>query len=140
MRGSTKRYRHLQRVVRVKGGREMTVVAFALPILPGQEEHVRSMGEVFSSSGELREGYEESRKRLGIREEKIWVQRTPIGASIIVYWETDDPQRTLREIADSQDEVDQKFRQVIEDAAPAIDLSQEKPLSNELLIEWQQPQ
>ena len=117
----------------------MAAIAFALPILPGQEDFVRSAGEAVSGSGELREEYEESRKRLGIREEKVWVQRTPIGASIIVYWETDDPQRTLREIAASQDEVDQKFRRVVENAAPAIDLSKENPLSNELLFEWQQP-
>src|ERR671912_1714639 len=114
----------------------MAAVAFALPILPGQEDLVRRVGEADSGSGELREEYEQSRKRLGIREEKVWVQRTPIGASIIVYWETDDPQRTLREIADSQDEVDKRFKEVLENAAPALDLSQEIPLSNELLFEW----
>ena len=116
----------------------MAVVAFALPVLPGQEDLVRSIGEAFSGSGELREGYEESRKRLGIREEKVWLQRTPIGHSIIVYWQTEDPQHTLREMANAQNEVDKKFRQVIENAAPAIDLSAENPLSNELLFEWQQ--
>jgi hypothetical protein len=66
----------------------MAVYAFALPILPGHEDLARSVAETLSASGELREEYEESRKRLGIREEKVWVQRTPIGASIIVYWET----------------------------------------------------
>src|SRR5918998_2281510 len=111
----------------------MAAVAFALPILPGQEDLVKSMGEVVSGSGELRGEYEESRKRLGIREEKVWVQRTPIGQSIIVYWETEDPQRTLREMANSQDEVDKKFMQIVENAAPAIDLSKENPLSHELL-------
>jgi hypothetical protein len=115
----------------------MAAVAFALPILPGQEDLVRRVGEAVSGSGEFREEYEESRKRLGIREEKVWVQRTPIGASIIVYWETEDPQRTLREIAASQDEVDKRFKQVVENAAPALDLSEENPLSNELLFEWQ---
>ena len=115
----------------------MAAVAFALPILPGQEDLVRSWGEAVSGTGGLREEYEESRKRLGIREEKVWVQRTPIGASMIVYWETDDPQRTLREIANSQDEIDKKFKQVVESAAPALDLSQDNPLSNELLFEWQ---
>jgi hypothetical protein len=115
----------------------MAAVAFALPILPGQEDLVRSLGEAVSGSGGLREEYEESRKRLGIREEKVWVQRTPIGASMIVYWETDDSQRTLREIANSQDEIDKKFKQVVESAAPALDLSQDNPLSNELLFEWQ---
>jgi hypothetical protein len=114
----------------------MAAVAFALPILPGQDEMVRRLGESVSESGGLREAYEESRKRLGISKERVWVQRTPIGQSMIVYWETEDPQRTLREMADAQDEVDQKFRQVIENAAPAIDLSKENPLSNELLFEW----
>jgi hypothetical protein len=55
----------------------MAAVAFALPILPGQEDLVRRVGEAVSESGEFREEYEESRKRLGIREEKVWVQRTP---------------------------------------------------------------
>jgi hypothetical protein len=115
----------------------MASVAFALPILPGQEEMVRRMGEAVSEPGELREAYEESRKRLGINEEKVWVQRTPIGQSIIVYWETEDPQRILRQIANSQDEFDKRFRQLIGSAAPAIDLGKEEPLSNELLFSWQ---
>jgi hypothetical protein len=112
----------------------VAVIAFALPVLPGQEGLVRNLGE--DVTGDLREKYDESRKRLGISEEKVWIQRTPIGQSIVVYWETEDPQRTLREIASAQDEVDQRFRQLVEDAAPAIDLSQENPLSNELLFEW----
>ena len=106
-----------------------------MPIVPGQEDLVRSFAETVLGTGELREGYEESRKRLGITEEKVWIQRTLIGQSIIVYWETEDPQRTLREIANSQDEVDKKFREVIENAAPGIDLLKEDPLSNELLFE-----
>ncbi len=115
----------------------MAAVAFALPILPGQEDAVRSMGEAVSGSGELRKEYEESRKRLGISEEKVWIQRTPIGHSMIVYWETEDPQRIFREIANSQDEFDKRFRQLIGSAAPAIDFGEEEPLSSELLFSWQ---
>lgn len=69
----------------------------------------------------------------------MWVQRTPIGPAIIVYWETEDPQRTLREIADSQDEFDKRFKELIESAAPAVDLTKEHPLSNELLFAWRRP-
>src|SRR5215212_11206751 len=115
----------------------MAVVAFALPILPGQDDLVKSMAESVSDSGGLREEYEESRKRLGISEEKVWVQKTPIGQAIIVYWETEDPQRTLRQMADAQDEFDKQFRELIESAAPAIDLTKDNPLSNELLFQWQ---
>jgi hypothetical protein len=64
----------------------MAAFAFTLPILPGQEEVVRRIGEAVS--GELQEAYEESRRRLGISEEKIWVQRTPIGQALVVYWDT----------------------------------------------------
>jgi hypothetical protein len=114
----------------------MAAFAFALPILPGQEEAVKRMGQAVSGSAELREQYEESRKRLGISEEKVWVQRTPIGQAMIVYWETEDPQRTLRQMADSQEEFDKRFRELIETAAPALDYTKEQPLSNELLFEW----
>jgi hypothetical protein len=55
---------------------------------------------------------------------------------VIIYWETDDPQRVLREMADSQDQFDRQFKQFIESAAPALRLSEERPLSNELLFEW----
>ncbi len=65
----------------------------------------------------------------------MWVQRTPIGQALVVYWETDDPQRALREMADSQDEVHNMLKQFIEITAPALDLIKEQPLSNELILE-----
>ena len=114
----------------------MAAFAFSLPILPGQEQEVRRIGESVSESGELRDAYEETRRKLGISEEKVWIQRTPIGQAMIVYWETDDPQRALREIADSQDEFVEQFRELILNSAPAIDLSKEQPLPNELLFSW----
>ena len=52
-----------------------------------------------------------------------------------MYWETDDPQRALREMADSQDEVDNMLKQFIETTAPALDLIKEQSLSNELILE-----
>src|SRR5215207_1275654 len=122
---------------RIKGGGVRKWQWLPLPILPGQDDLVRSMGETVSGSGELRERYEESRKRLGISEEKVWIQRTPIGHSIIVYWETEDPQRIFREIANSQDEFDKRFRQLIGSTAPAIDFGEEEPLPSELLFSWQ---
>jgi len=115
----------------------MASFAFVLPVLPGQEENIRRVSEAIGGSGPLREEYEASRRRLGINEEKVWVQRTPIGqAVVVVYWETEDPQRALREMADSQDEVDNMLKQFIETTAPAIDLTKEQPLSNELILEW----
>jgi len=47
-------------------------------------------------------------------------------------YETEDPRRMLRQVTDEV-EVDQKFRQLVTNAAPAIVLSKENPLTNELL-------
>ncbi len=115
----------------------MPAVAFALPILPGQEESVKSMSEEVLRPGPLREAYEESRRNLGISREMAWLQPTPVGDMMIVYWESDDPQYVLREIADSQDQFDLHFRQFIQGSAPAIDLDREQPLVNSLLFDWQ---
>lgn len=117
----------------------MAAFAFTLPVLPGQDGVVRSMGEAFSASGELQEAYEESRKLLGIREERVWLQKTPIGRTLVVYWETEDPQRALRALADSQDEAVEKFRNLVMTAAPALDLSGGQPISSELLFSWPEP-
>ena len=117
----------------------MAAFAFTLPILPGQDGAVRNMGEALLGSAELQEAYEASRTILGIREEKVWVQETPIGRALIVYWETDDPQRTLRELADSQDGAVARFRDLVEAAAPALDLSGGRPISSELLFSWPKP-
>ena len=114
----------------------MASFASVPPVLPDQEENIRHLSEAIGGSGPLREEYEASRRRLGINEEKVWVQRTPIGKTVVVYWETEDPQRALREMADSQDEVDNVLKQFIETTAPAIDFTKEQPLSNELILEW----
>lgn len=117
----------------------MAAFAFTLPVLPGQDGAVRSIGEALSGSGELQEAYEASRESLGIREEKVWVQTTPIGQALVVYWETEDPQRTLRALADSQDEVVERFRNLIMSAAPTLNLSGDRPINSELLFSWPEP-
>src|SRR5215210_507248 len=96
----------------------MAAIAFALPVLPGQEETVIRMSEETLSPGPLREAYEESRRNLGISREMAWLQPTAVGDMMIVYWESDDLQYVLREresddlqyvlreIANSQDQFD----------------------------------
>jgi hypothetical protein len=115
----------------------MAAFAFSLPILLGQEEAVRRIGELVSGSGALREEYEESRRKLGISEEKVWMQRTPIGQNDDRILGDGGSQRTLREIADSQDKFVKQFRELILSTAPGLDLSKEAPLPNELLFSWQ---
>ncbi len=115
----------------------MTAVAFALPILPGQEENMRRLSEEVLASGQFRDAYEESRRKLGITRGMAWLRPTPVGDMIIVYRESDDLQYLLREIAASQDHFDSRFRQFIQSSVPGTDLPAEEPLANKLLFEWQ---
>ncbi len=120
----------------------MPAVAFALPVLPGQEENMRRLSEEVLASGKLRDAYEESRRKLGINREMAWLQPTPVGDMVIVYWESDDMQYVLREIAASQDHFDSRFRQFIQSSVPGMSLPgeeplTEEPLTNKLLFEWQ---
>ena len=63
----------------------MASFAFVLPVLPGQEENIRHMSETVGGSGPFREAYEASRERLGISQEKVRVQRMPIGLAVEIY-------------------------------------------------------
>lgn len=108
-----------------------------MPILPGQRENVRRLSEEVLASGKLRDAYEESRRNLGIIREMAWLQPTPVGDMVIIYWESNDPQHVLREIAASQDQFDTRFRQFVQSSVPVVDPPSEQPLANTLLFEWQ---
>jgi hypothetical protein len=54
-----------------------------------------------------RSEYEASRRRLGIREERVWFQTLPQGDMAVVYWEGDDPRAALQEFASSTDPFDE---------------------------------
>jgi hypothetical protein len=55
---------------------------------------------------------------------------------VIVYWEVEDPQRALRQLAESQDRFDVWFRQLIQNVR-GIDMTREQPQTPELVFEWQ---
>ena len=112
----------------------MASLAAALPILPGQTEVVRRMSE--EALGPRRSEYEESRRRLGITKEMAWIQHTPMGDMVIVYWEAENPQRILEQMARSHDQFDEWFRQFIQNAH-GLDITQEQPPANELVFDWQ---
>ena len=112
----------------------MASFAMALPILPGQAEGIRRMRE--EALGPRRSEYEESRGRMGVTKEKAWVQPMPMGEVVLVYWEVEDPQRALRQMAESQDQFDVWFRQFIQDVH-GVDIAREQPPSSELVFDWE---
>ena len=112
----------------------MASFAMALPILPGQAEGIKRMRE--EALGPRRSEYEESRRRMGITKEMAWVQPTPMGEIVLVYWEVEDPQRALRQMAESQDQFDSWFRQFIQNVH-GVDIAGGPPPSSELVFDWQ---
>ena len=109
---------------------------FAMPLVPGQADTVRRMRQ--EALGARRNEYEESRRRLGITEERAWIQSTPAGEMVLVYLEAEDTQRALQEMAESQEPFDVWFRQYIQDAH-GVDISREQAPPPEPAFEWRAP-
>jgi hypothetical protein len=78
-------------------------------IQPGKRDDARAIFEEIRTS--RREEYETSRKRLGIREERVWLQSLPDGEMAVVYWEGDDPRGALERFASSDDPFDEWLKE-----------------------------
>ena len=69
----------------------MAVYCFTQLIQPGKREEAKRIFEVVG--GPRRDEYEASRRRLGIRREKVWFQSSPNGEMEVVYWGATIPAR-----------------------------------------------
>jgi hypothetical protein len=72
----------------------VAVYCFTQLIQPGKREEAKAIFEEIQHS--RRSEYEDSRRRLGIRREKVWFQSLPQGELAVVYWEGDDPRGPCR--------------------------------------------
>ena len=87
----------------------MAVYCFTQAIQPGKREEARAIFQEIQR--DRREEYEASRRRLGIREERVWFQSLPDGEMAVVYWEGDDPRAALQAFASSDDPFDEWLRE-----------------------------
>jgi len=112
----------------------MAVLAMVLPVLPGKEASWEQT--LATLAGPRRAEFGAARRRQGVRRERIWRQRTPEGSLEILYLEVDDPDRTFREIATSQEPFDVWFRGYVLDHY-GLDLAQPMPGPlPDLVIDW----
>jgi hypothetical protein len=85
-------------MVLVTVARRSLLLAWDVP--PNQEEPWRRFLQELS--GSRYEEYAESRRRLGISAEFVWLAPKPSGGGVaVVYLEAEDPERALRELAAS---------------------------------------
>ena len=87
----------------------MEVYCFTQLIQPGKREEAKRIFE--EVDGPRRDEYEASRRRLGIRREKVWFQSQPQREMAVVYWEGEDPRAALREFASSEDPFDEWLKE-----------------------------
>jgi hypothetical protein len=92
-----------------KEARSMAVYCFTQLIQPGKRDDARAIFEEIRTS--RREEYEASRKRLGIREERVWFQSLPDAEMAVVYWEGNDPRGALERFASSEDPFDEWLKE-----------------------------
>lgn len=84
-------------------------ILFAAPILPGKSENWRRwLQEIM----ELRRSqYEESRRRLGITDERVWIAETVNGNVVIIAVVAAHPEQLLLQIATSDLPFDRWYRE-----------------------------
>jgi hypothetical protein len=92
-----------------KGVKPVAVYCFTQLIQPGKREEAKAIFNEIQRS--RRSEYEASRRRLGIRTEKVWFQSLPQGEMAVVYWEGDDPRAALQEFASSEDPFDEWLKE-----------------------------
>lgn len=89
--------------------KSMAVYCFTQPIQPGKRDDARAIFEEIRNSRQ--DEYEASRRRLGIREERVWFQSLPDGEMAVVYWEGDDPRGALERFDSSDDPFDEWLKE-----------------------------
>jgi len=93
----------------------------AFPILPGRTEAGRQFAKAVM--GPRRKEYEESLHRQGVSRESWFLQSTPLGDLMIVYFEAADLAKALEAVGKSKDPFGVWFREQVK-SVTGVDLAQ----------------
>ena len=74
------------------------VIAYAVPVLPGQSDRVRDFGRELSA---VRDRYDELNRAATVSRHVVFLKSSPAGDVAIHIMETNDPSRFLRDFDDS---------------------------------------
>jgi hypothetical protein len=77
----------------------MAIIAYALPIIPGQEATAEGFGRELDERG-LRARYEELNRAANITQHLEWIQPTPAGSLRIFVFESPTPEKVGRTFGD----------------------------------------
>ena len=116
----------------------MTAMFLTAPILPGKVEAWRRFCQ--EMRGRRQEGYEQSRRQLGIASEAVWLLRTARADVAIVRVNAEEPEHLLSRLAASDHPFDRWFKDQLTEIC-GVDLSPTfMGPTMELVFTWQQSQ
>lgn len=105
--------------------------AFMVPLLPGKKEAALAFAGALMNERRT----ELDRAQLTVTKESWFLQETPMGDFLIVYFQAPDPDRVHQNLAVSEDPFDVWFRaQVLE--ITGIDISTPMPGSPTQILNW----
>jgi hypothetical protein len=113
--------------------KKMAYYAFTNPVLPGKIGTWKSYIE--EMNGPRNKERIESRKRVRLNVERVWLQHTPVGDFAVVYWEGKDIGEIFDGLMKSETPFDKWFRDKILVEIHGMDLSKLPPM-NELVLDF----
>ena len=79
-------------------------IVFAEPIVAGEEEPWRRFLQELE--GSRTEEYEDLKRRIGVRDVRVWLQRAAVGDLAIAHLEVEEPQEILKLLAAADEPFD----------------------------------
>ena len=110
----------------------MAYYAFATPVLPGKTEEWKNY--IKEMLGPRNKEFKESREKVGLNIERVWLQHMPTGDFAVVYWEADDINKVFEGLMQSEAPFDKWFREKVFVGIHGMDVSKPPPM-NELLLD-----
>ncbi len=111
----------------------MAYYAFSNPVVAGKLE--AGKGFFHEMKGPRNKEFKESRKKVGLTVERVWLQHTPMGDFAVVYWEAKDIGRVFDRLIKSEEAFDKWVRDNILIGVHGMDFSKPLPPMNELILD-----
>ncbi|MGA2158695.1 MAG: hypothetical protein ABSG90_05715 [Dehalococcoidia bacterium] len=111
----------------------MAHYAFINPVVAGKVEAWK--GYIKEMEGPRKKEYKESRKKVGLSVERVWLQHTPMGDFAVVYWKAKDIGKVFEGLVKSDAPFDKWFRDKILLEVHGMDFSKMPPM-NELILDF----
>jgi hypothetical protein len=112
----------------------MANYCFIVPILPGGIELIRKWNQ---SNIVNNKEHDAVFKTAGISREQVWIQHLPQGDFVVASYETNNPEKSFKVLATSDEPWAVKFREHLK-KAHGLDIAQSSMRINELVVNWKE--